>query len=249
LIEASRRRLYPIVGCVRERFGDNARQAATDGKRAVTARPLDWIEIESGTGRRLWRARPLRWLLRAIATVSVSLGLGAAGLALYCGAIIYDGNFHAVEKHVLYRSAQPDKAELQSFARQYGVKSVLNLRGANPGTYWYDQEIAAAHDLGLAHYDYPLSAKRFVTSRQIGDLLGIIRDAPKPLLIHCQSGADRAGLVAALFRYTMAGVSAAEADRQLSLVYGHFPYLTSRSGAMDSSFWAYVTARREATVR
>ena len=213
----------------------------------MTARPVEWTE--TGIGRRLWRARPLRWLVGTVAAASVSAFLGAAGLALYCGAIIYDGNFHAVERHVLYRSAQPDKAELQSFARQYGLKSVLNLRGANPGTYWYDQETAAAHDLGLRHYDYPLSAKRFVTSREIADLLGIIREAPKPLLIHCQSGADRAGLVAALFRYAMAGDSATAADRQLSLVYGHFPYLTSRSGAMDDSFWAFVAARREAAAR
>ncbi len=172
----------------------------------------------------------------------MALGLGAASLAAYCGAIIYEGNFHAVEQHVLYRSAQLSKPELELFARQYRLKSVLNLRGAHAGEGWYDAEMAAVHDLGLAHYDYPISAKRFVTSRQIADILDIVRRAPKPLLIHCQSGADRAGLVAALYRYAVAGAGAAAADRQLSLVYGHFPYLTSRSGAMDDSFWAYVAA-------
>ena len=216
------------------------------GKNAMTAPPLELSE--TGTGSRLWRSRPVRWLATAIATASASLLLGAAGLAIYCGAIIYDGNFHTVEDHVLYRSAQPGAAELRSFARQYGVKSVLNLRGANPGTHWYDEEVTASRNLGLSHYDYPLSAKRFVTRQQVAELLGIIREAPKPLLIHCQSGADRAGLVAALFRYALAGDSAAEADAQLSLVYGHFPYLTSRSGAMDNSFWAYVAAHQEAAV-
>jgi protein tyrosine phosphatase (PTP) superfamily phosphohydrolase (DUF442 family) len=208
---------------------------------------LEWTE--NGTGFSLWRARPVRWLAGAVATVSIALFLGAAGLALYCGAIIYDGNFQAVQEHVLYRSAQLRRGELELFARQYGLKSVLNLRGAHPGTYWYDQEMAATHDLGLSHYDYPLSAKRFVTGREIADILAIVRHAPKPLLIHCQSGADRSGLVAALFRYAVAGASAAEADRQLSLLYGHFPYLTSRSGAMDDSFWAYVAARRDSAAR
>jgi protein tyrosine/serine phosphatase len=180
---------------------------------------------------------------------SLSLGLAAAALAIYCGAIIYDGNFHAVEDHVLYRSAQLGKDELESLARQYGLKSVLNLRGVNAGTGWYDQEMTAARDLGLAHYDYALSAKRFVPARQVADLLEIIRQAPKPLLIHCQSGADRAGLVAALFRYAIAGVSAVDADRQLSVTYGHFPYLTSRSRAMDESFWAYVAATQKTAAR
>src|SRR5947209_4291769 len=76
----------------------------------------------------------------------------------------------------------------------------------------------------------------------IAGILDIVRGAPKPLLIHCKSGADRTGLVAALYRYAEGGASAAEADRELSLAYGHFPYLTSRSGAMDDSFWAYVRA-------
>lgn len=222
-------------------------QPTASAHNVMTSRPLEWTE--TGTGRRLWRARPVVWLVRTMAVAAVSLGVGATGLAIYCGAIIYDGNFRAVEEHVLYRSAQPGRGELEAFARQYGLKSVLNLRGAHPGTYWYDQEMAAAHDLGLSHYDYPLSAKRFVTGRQIADILAIIRHAPKPLLIHCQSGADRAGLVAALFRYAVAGDSAAEADRQLSLAYGHFPYLTSRSGAMDDSFWAYVAAKREEAAR
>jgi hypothetical protein len=38
-------------------------------------------------------------------------------------------------------------------------------------------------------------------------------------------------------------MSADQADRELSLVYGHFPYLTSRSKAMDDSFWAFVSTQ------
>src|SRR5207237_10080268 len=124
----------------------------------------------------------------------------------------------------------------------YQIKSVLNLRGAHAGQPWYDEEIAAAGELGLAHFDYPLSAKRFVTSQQIDDILDIMRQAPKPLLIHCKSGADRTGLVAALYRFAETG--AAAADGELSLLYGHFPYLTSRTRAMDDSFWAYVAEHR-----
>jgi hypothetical protein len=58
------------------------------------------------------------------------------------------------------------KAETRWAVREYGIKSVLNLRGANAGSPWYDDEIAASTELGLAHFDYPLSAKRFVTSRR-----------------------------------------------------------------------------------
>jgi protein tyrosine/serine phosphatase len=84
-----------------------------------------------------------------------------------------------------------------------------------------------------------------VTAPQIARILDIVRRAPKPLLIHCMSGADRAGLVAALYDYAIAGESADKADGQLSLAYGHFPYLTSRTGAMDASFWAFVHRHQE----
>ncbi|HKS89095.1 MAG TPA: dual specificity protein phosphatase family protein [Stellaceae bacterium] len=185
-------------------------------------------------------AKPIALALRLLKVAAVTVGLGGISLGAYSGVLIWDDNFHAVRAGVLYRSAQPSGADLRSAAQRHGIRSVLNLRGANPGSAWYDEEIAASRALGLVHYDYALSARRFVTGRQIGDLIAILRAAPKPLLIHCMSGADRAGLVAALYRYAVMGVSAADADRELSLVYGHFPYLTSRTGAMDRSFWAYV---------
>lgn len=219
------------------------------GNRApgVTARQLGWAGPE--TGNRTARPRPIAWLIRSLKIAAVSVGLIAGSLGAYCGVIIYEGNVHAVENGILYRSAQLGKDGLASVARQYGIKSVLNLRGANAGSPWYDDELVEARELGLAHFDYPLSAKRFVTGGQIADILDIVRRAPKPLLIHCRSGADRSGLVAALYEYAIAGASAAAADRELSLVYGHFPYLTSRTRAMDDSFWAFVAGAGRASAR
>ena len=188
------------------------------------------------------RRRPVAWLMRSLKVAAVSIGLSAASVGGYWGVVMYQGNFHAVEAGILYRSAQPDRDDLAAAVQQHGVKSVLNLRGRNPGSFWYDEEIAASRELSLAHYDYSLSAKRVVTQQQIAEILNIVRQAPKPLLIHCKSGSDRAGLVSALYRFALAGAKAEDADLELSLRYGHFPYLTSRSGAMDESFWAYVRA-------
>ena len=192
------------------------------------------------------RSRPIAWLIRSLRIAGVSVGLMAAAIGGYWGVLQYEGNLHAVSTGILYRSAQLSKTETRWAVREYQIKSVLNLRGAHAGQPWYDEEIAAAGELGLAHFDYPLSAKRFVTSQQIDEILDIMRNAPKPLLIHCKSGSDRTGLVAALYRFSETGAAAAEADRELSLVYGHFPYLTSRSGAMDDSFWAFVHSRARA---
>jgi protein tyrosine phosphatase (PTP) superfamily phosphohydrolase (DUF442 family) len=213
----------------------------------MIARPFS--RADAKTGDRTTPSRPIARLIRCLKIAGVSVGLMAASIAGYWGILQYQGNLHVVSEGVLYRSAQLSKNETQWAVREYAIKSVLNLRGAHAGQSWYDDEIAAAGELGLAHFDYPLSAKRFVPSQQIEEVLDIVRKAPKPLLIHCKSGADRAGLVAALYRFAETGASAAQADRELSLVYGHFPYLTSRSVAMDDSFWAFVHGTPRASAR
>ena len=195
------------------------------------------------------RPRPIARLIRCLKIAGVCAVLSAAAIGGYWGVLQYEGNLHAVSAGVLYRSAQLSKSQTGWAVREYGIKSVLNLRGAHKGEAWYDDEMAASGALGLTHFDYPLSAKRFVTNQQIEEILGILRQAPKPLLVHCKSGADRAGLVAAVYRYSDTGASAAQADEELSLVYGHFPYLMSRSVAMDNSFWAFVRATPPASGR
>jgi protein tyrosine phosphatase (PTP) superfamily phosphohydrolase (DUF442 family) len=215
--------------------------------RGMTPRQLGWADAKTG-GRRS-RSGPIARFVRSLKIAVVAVALTAASIGGYWGILEYEGNLHAVTPGILYRSAQLNKDETRWAAHEYGIKSVFNLRGAHAGEGWYDDEIDAANELGLAHYDYPLSAKRVVTSQQIADILDIVRLAPKPLLIHCKSGSDRSGLVAALYRFAETGASAQEADRELSLVYGHFPYLTSRSGAMDDSFWAFVRAAPVASAR
>jgi protein tyrosine/serine phosphatase len=71
--------------------------------------------------------------------------------------------------------------------------------------------------LGVTHYDVRLSATREVDTSTLETLLAILRQAPKPLWIHCQSGADRTGLVAALYLFAIEGQRAEAAAQQLSL--------------------------------
>jgi protein tyrosine/serine phosphatase len=172
--------------------------------------------------------------------LALSVLLVVATVGSYYGLTQYGGNFHVVEQDQFYRSAQLNKTEFERVIQAHGIKSILNLRGANPNQMWYDDEVTISTALGLTHYDYGISARRVVTSRQIADILEILRTAPKPILVHCSAGADRTGLVAALYEAEIQGKSADEADKQLSLVYGHFPYLASKSRAMDESFWAYM---------
>lgn len=164
-------------------------------------------------------------------------------LGSYLGMLQLNGNIHAVQAGQLYRSAQLDSSQFVRVIGEDGIKSILNLRGAHPAAGWYDTELRVAGRLGVAHYDYGISAERPVTAQQIAAILQILRTAPRPILVHCQGGADRSGLVAALYEAVIEGTSPDQAARQLSLRYGHFPYLGSKTVAMDRSFWAYVDRR------
>lgn len=150
-----------------------------------------------------------------------------------------NGNFHVVERGRVYRSGQLSSIELGRAINSYGLRSVLNLRGASPGEAWYDSEIAVSHTRGLAHYDYGINAEQPATVAQVEDILRTIRNAPKPILVHCKSGSDRTGLVSALYLFSR-GESAKNAEKELSLRYGHFPYLVGNTISMDDSFHAYV---------
>jgi protein tyrosine phosphatase (PTP) superfamily phosphohydrolase (DUF442 family) len=186
---------------------------------------------------RLWAASR-----RTAKVGGLTVLLTAASIASYCGIIRYMGNIHVVERGQLYRSAQLDKDEFEQVIKKYQIKSILNLRGDSPGEDWYDDEIAVSKTLDVKHFDYGIWASGIVTPKQINDILKVVRSAPKPLLIHCNGGADRSGLVAALYLAEIEKRPIDEAVGQLSIIYGHFPYLTSKTGAMDESFWAYVNS-------
>ena len=70
---------------------------------------------------------------------------------------------------------------------------------------------------GVAHYDVRMSALRALDPDTRNAMLAILWQAPKPLLIHCRSGADRTGLIAALYLFAIEGQQAETAVQQLSL--------------------------------
>lgn len=177
-----------------------------------------------------------------IAATLLALTLGGAGG--FYGYVEAGGNFHVVEKDTLYRSRQLSGPELERAIATYGIRSVLNLRGAYPGKDWYDEEIAVSASRHVAHYDYGIAAERPVAPGQLREILRIIRDAPKPMLVHCKAGADRTGLVSAVYLFSR-GAKPDQAEGQLSLRYGHFPWFGSGTRAMEDSFDAYTKAAAE----
>ena len=144
--------------------------------------------------------------------------------------------FHRVSPR-LFRSGQPTPAQLGRWTRSHGLRTVINLRGRHPFS-TYGQEIAACRKLGLAHIDFRLDSRGAPPRDRLLQLLDMADGLDYPVLAHCKTGADRAGLFAAAFLHGVDGRPVGLAQRQLSLRYGHFRQ--AKTGILDFFFERYV---------
>jgi len=110
----------------------------------------------------------------------------------------YLHDFHTVIPNQVYRSRELSTKQFNQVIHAYGIKSILNLRGANPGSQWYKDEMAVAAQNQIQHYDLALSSYNFPSKAAIIKLVSILQSAPRPILIHCESGVDRSGFAATI---------------------------------------------------
>jgi protein tyrosine/serine phosphatase len=174
----------------------------------------------------------LRWILTLL-TVLIGVLLAYDGYTIF-----YNANFRTIVSGEAYRSGQMDAAQLSRVIQEYHIKSIIDL-SATDAPALYQREIETAKRLRVQHYDFSISATNEITVPQMDEIIRILREAPKPVLIHCQGGSDRSGLVSALYCLTLKGETPAQADRELSVWYGHVSL--SKTIAMDHSYWHYVS--------
>jgi len=145
-------------------------------------------------------------------------------------------NFHPVKPGVLYRSNHPTPGNLAAFTRKVGLQSLINLRGqAKNGSDALSRDTAAR--LNLDFYDMAVESRGAPHKDRILRLAEIFRTMRAPALIHCKSGADRAGLAAGIFVLINGGTTR-DAMRQLSLRYGHIKQ--AKTGILDLFFATYA---------
>jgi uncharacterized protein (TIGR01244 family) len=147
--------------------------------------------------------------MRYRSLIALTLALTSVVVFAQSAGPRYDGlpNFHQVNER-LYRGAQPKSQGLKSLVG-LGVKTIVNLRGESEDT---RAEEAEAKRLGLTYFNVPMSSAGRPTDEQVSGVLKII-DQPEnaPVFVHCQRGADRTGVIIAIYRVTHEGWTAERA--------------------------------------
>ena len=116
------------------------------------------------------------------------IGVPAGGALSWAAYLRLSGNIHQVGESPVYRSAQLSVSNFENVVQEHAIKSVLNLRGPQQNAPWYDAERASAERLQIIYIDLPLSANEEPDEPTLDHLIATMRDAPKPLLIHCEGG-------------------------------------------------------------
>jgi len=136
----------------------------------------------------------------------------------------------------LYRSNHPTPGHLAAATRRFGLRTLINLRGHRKcGSDALSRTTAAR--LGLVHIDMAFESRGAPHRDRILRFAEIYRNLQFPALMHCKSGADRAGLASGL-AIMFDGGTAAEALKQLSWRFGHWS--RARTGVLDAFFIRYA---------
>lgn len=144
-------------------------------------------------------------------------------------------NLHRISED-MWRSNQPSPRQIEAHARLRGVRTIVNLRGASTkGYYLLEKEACEAH--GIALVDFQVFSRDTPTPEAIFGARDLFDSIAYPALMHCKSGADRAGLMSVLYMLLRENAPFEEAVDQLSLKYLHVKQ--GKTGMLDAFFEAY----------
>lgn len=135
-----------------------------------------------------------------------------------------------------WRSAQPAPHQVGRLAR-LGIRTIVNLRGERYcGSYWLERQACARNGIHLENFQ--VRSRSAPSKQEIFGASDLFQRIEYPMLMHCKSGADRAGLMSTLYLIVRENVPVEIARRQLSLKYGHIRQ--ANTGILDYVFERYL---------
>jgi protein tyrosine phosphatase (PTP) superfamily phosphohydrolase (DUF442 family) len=194
----------------------------------------------AGSYRKIRRAvarRSPRWLRRLLSPVMERYDLYMVDHGVF--RCVYS-NTHEVAPG-FWRSSQPAPYQIGRFARR-GIRTIINLRGERDcGSYRLEAEACRRHGVRLV--DFPHLRSRSAPGRAaVANVRALLDGIEYPALVHCKSGADRAGLMSCLYLHFKEGLAIERAKEQLHIRYGHMRQ--AETGVLDFFFDQYLAHDR-----
>ena len=133
----------------------------------------------------------------------------------------------------MYRCNQPYPFQLSRDIKKYNIKSILNLRGErNCSSYFLEKEFCDKNKVSL--YNFPVSSRDLPSKKKVLDFFKLLNKIQYPCIMHCKSGADRAGLASVLYMIYKQKKDVSVAIEQLNFKHLHIKY--AKTGILDFFF-------------
>jgi len=144
-------------------------------------------------------------------------------------------NAHWISDEMV-RTNQPWPFQIRRWAKR-GIKTVVNLRGGFGASFHQLEQDACARE-GLVLENFTVTSRGAPTLEQVRGAKALFERIRYPALMHCKSGADRAGLMSVLYLHFRKGEPIEQAMRMLSLRFGHVRQ--GKTGVIDYFFEQYL---------
>jgi protein tyrosine/serine phosphatase len=136
----------------------------------------------------------------------------------------------------LVRTNQPWPFQLKWWAR-HGIKTVINLRGGYDAGF-YALEKDACERYGLKLVNFIITSREVPIRERVLGARDLFQSIEYPALMHCKSGADRAGIMSVFYRHFHLGHPIREAVSELGLRTLHVKH--GKTGVLDYVFDRYL---------
>jgi protein tyrosine/serine phosphatase len=145
-------------------------------------------------------------------------------------------NLHRISDE-MYRANQPSPEHIARYAKELGLRTILNLRGTSAKGYYLLEKEACERN-GILLVDFQMFSRDAPSRDSVLAAKDLFDSIAYPALMHCKSGADRAGVTSVLYQHFRKGQPIDRAVEQLSRKYLHIR--EGKTGVLDFFFETYL---------
>src|SRR5579862_4461607 len=114
-----------------------------------------------------------RWPMRIVIMLVAAFALAPLSAEGY--RVMFGFNFHTAFPGRIYRCSQPSAKDLENVIAEYGIQTIINLRGTGERLDWYLDEARTAHRYNVCQEDINFSAGRLPSVSEIRRLILVLR--------------------------------------------------------------------------